>query len=150
MEPRNSEDAREAYMRHVFGDMIKLESQIIKASQLIKESIFSLEKTKSTLATETEKLLLKSLDEIAATALSLSGSEKRIFDVSASAARSVLLGESGPVSQLNELTDRMFAREVESTKWLKKAVAQAEKFWRYVLISSVIGGVVGGLIVRFL
>lgn len=150
MEPQNTEEARAAYMRHVFGDMMKLEARLAATGQLIYSSISILRETKTDLSTETEQLLLKALADIEKSANSLSGSERRIADVASDSARAILLGEFGPVTHLNKLVDRIFMREVEATKWLKKAVAQTERRWIISFLVAAVGGAIAGVIVKYI
>lgn len=148
--PTNTEEAREAFMRHVFGDMMQLETKLKEASGLVSASVENMRRTKTSLSRETERLLLDALAGIDKSAKSISGSEHKVAGAAAQAARDILLGQNGPVNQLNQLVDRLFLREREATKWLMKAMDQSKPRWFTVVVASVIGGLAGGGIAKWL
>lgn len=145
----NSEEAREAFMRLVFGDMMQLEARLKETSQLISISVENMRQTKTSLSRETERLLLDTLARVDKSAKSIQGSEHKVAAAAAEAARDVLLGDNGPVVQLNRLADRLFLRESEATKWLKKAIEQSKPGW-FIVAVSVVGGFAGGAIAKWL
>lgn len=146
----NTEEAREAFMRHVFGDMMRLEERLRESSQLISVSVDNMRLTKTALSRDTERLLLDALGRIDRSAKSICGSEQQVANAAAEAAREVLLGEPGPVNKLNHVVDRLFLREREATKWLEKAMDRAKPPWLMVVVASVIGGLAGGVVTKWL
>lgn len=148
-QPSNTDEAREAFMRHVFGDMMQLEMKLKETSLQLSASIENMRTTKIYLSHETERLFFNALAEIDKSAKSISGSEHRIASGAAEAAQDILLGDNGPVEKLNHLAERLFLREREATKWLMKAMAQSKGRWLTASIASVIGGFVGGIMTRY-
>ena len=148
-QPSNTDEAREAFMRHVFGDMMQLEMKLKETSLQLSASIENMRTTKISLSHETERLFFYALAEIDKSAKSISGSEHRIASGAAEAAQDILLRDNGPVEKLNHLTERLFLREREATKWLMKAMAQSEWRWRTASIAFFIGGCVGGMMTRY-
>lgn len=136
-------------MRHVFGDMMQLEAKLKETSRLISASVENMHQTKTSLSRETERLLLDALVGLDKSAKSICGSEHKVAAAAAEAARDVLLSENGPIIQLNQLVDRLFLREREATKWLKKAMERSNSGW-FIVVASVIGGFSGGAIAKWL
>jgi len=146
----NTEEAREAFMRHVFGDMMRLEEKLRETSQLIVASVDNMRLAKTALSRDTERLVLDALARIDRSAKSISGSEEKVASAAAEAARDILLNELGPVSKLNQIADRLFLREREATKWLTKAMDRATPPWLMVVVASIVGGLASGAIAKWL
>lgn len=64
----------------------------------------------------------------------------------------VLLGETGPMKEMRDISKRFFSTEAAATKWLVKATEKMDQWdgqyiW-HLAGTALVGGIVGGIVVR--
>lgn len=131
-------------IRSIASQMQKVAAEISAAANLVVTA-------RSAILSENEKLLRSAVADIRAEAARIGAFEANVATAAASAARSVLGVDGGPLKQLAILVKR----QQEALLWLKKAADFYKDefvYWPFLLSSAVAGvvsGVCVGLIVRF-
>jgi len=102
---------------------------------------------KTVMRAESEKLLVKAVEEIKIAVQQVIGVQANIGSSAAHAAREVLLGDAGPLKKL----DYLVMKQREALAWINRAAKFYERtyvLWPMV-ISAVFGSLIGGAVMRF-
>lgn len=126
-------------------DIRDLATRMESVAGTINVAVNEFNKGKAGLRAENEKILMATIAEIKSTANQMSGVQENIASAAANAARAILLGDGGPVQQLNDLV----RQQNEALGWLNRAAEMYGKPYSYkTIIPYGVAAVIGGLIVR--
>lgn len=143
----------DAVAAQIMGELhdltLKIEAQQArteKVAEVVVMAARAVENGKAMLNNQNEKILMEAVIEIKSTVNQISGIQENITSAAANSARMILLGEDGPMIQL----DALVKRQNEALGWLNRATNNYA--YRNVILPTVIAclisAVIGGLIAR--
>lgn len=125
----------------------ELTAKLERVAQAVTAAANSINNGKTILRAENEKLLLEAVGAIRVAVEQIAGVQANITSAAAQEARAVLLGNEGPVAKL----DALVRQQREALGWLNRAAEFYKKsyvLWPMV-VSTMIGGLIGGAVIRF-
>ena len=143
-------------MAHTAEEKIKIlyEDSLRDIRQLterLEAAVKILASTKSAISSSTEHQLAQSIIQIEKLAVSISTNKSGIEKAASSVVKSLLLGDDGPIKKLNDLFVLYQYNTRQNSAWMAVVnEATGKVFVAVMILCGILGGVVSGIILKFL
>ena len=143
-------------MAHTAEEKIKIlyEDSLRDIRQLterLEAAVKILASTKSAISSSTEHQLAQSIIQIEKLADSISTNKSGIEKAACSVVKSLLLGDDGPIKKLNDLFVLYQYNTRQNSAWMAVVnEATGKVFVAVMILCGILGGVVSGIILKFL